>query len=101
MYEQVETEQLILRDRLALDRTDLANERTLLAYLRTALMSLISGVTLIKLFADSPATVVFGYLLLPLSLLVGAWGVARFLRMRRRIRSAGTPQDLLSARRGQ
>ena len=40
--------QLILRDVLAIDRTRLANERTLLAWLRTALMLLISGVTLIK-----------------------------------------------------
>ena len=36
--EQFTAEELILRDHLALDRTRLANERTLLAYLRTALM---------------------------------------------------------------
>jgi len=36
-YEGVKPDQLILRDHLALDRTELANERTLLAYIRTSL----------------------------------------------------------------
>jgi putative membrane protein len=85
---------LILRDLLALDRTDLANEWTLLAYLRTALMSLISGVTLIKLFADNAVMVIAGYALLPLALVVGIIGGLRFAGMRRRIHAARTvPPD--------
>ncbi len=34
-YEHYDSESLSLRDRLALDRTELANERTLLSYVRT------------------------------------------------------------------
>ena len=42
--------ELILRDRLAIDRTVLANERTLLAYIRTALTLFLVGIT----FVDAP-----------------------------------------------
>lgn len=85
-----ENETLILRDLLALDRTDLANERTLLTYLRTALMSLISAVTLIKLFPENTAMVILGYALLPLALAVGVVGGLRFRGVRGRIGKART-----------
>lgn len=44
------SEDMILRDYLARDRTKLANERTLLAYFRTFLGFLASGAGLVKLF---------------------------------------------------
>jgi putative membrane protein len=44
--------ELILADHLALDRTRLANERTLLAYIRTAFMLVVAGVTALKLFVE-------------------------------------------------
>jgi putative membrane protein len=73
---------LILRDVLAIDRTRLANERTLLAWLRTAIMLLVSGVTLIKLFEGITALEVMGALLIPLGLLTAAWGFRRYLHTR-------------------
>ena len=39
-----------IRDQLAADRTILANERTLLAYLRVALTLFVAGVSFIKFF---------------------------------------------------
>ncbi|MGC6493233.1 MAG: DUF202 domain-containing protein [Myxococcota bacterium] len=42
--------QLPLRDRLALERTVLANRRTFLATLRTGLALLVSGLTFIQVF---------------------------------------------------
>ena len=72
---------MILRDHLALDRTKLANERTLLAYMRTAIMLFVSGVTFIKIFIGEPIEVVLGYLLLSSSIVVGAVGVLRFRGM--------------------
>ena len=46
--------EIILRDHLAIDRTKLANQRTILAYIRTAIMIFASGITIIKLIpADS------------------------------------------------
>lgn len=43
------TDALILRDHLALVRTRLANERTLLSYIRSALYLLIGGIALLQL----------------------------------------------------
>ncbi len=72
--------QLILRDVLAIDRTRLANERTLLAWLRTSLMMLVSGVTLVKLFEGILVMEATGWLLIPMSFLTAGLGVRRYLR---------------------
>ena len=45
----VNNEKIILLDYLALERTKLANERTLFAYIRTSLYLLLAGLTLIQL----------------------------------------------------
>lgn len=50
MNKQPEQKLLDLRDCLALERTSLANERTFFAYVRTAIMVLITGVSAFKLF---------------------------------------------------
>jgi putative membrane protein len=39
----------LLRDSLAIDRTNLANQRTLLSFIRTSIMLLATGVTIMKL----------------------------------------------------
>ena len=79
-------ERLILRDHLALDRTRLANERTLLTYVRTAIILIVSGVSLIKLFGAEHRTLLFlGYALVPVGVLVGALGFVRFRQTDRRI----------------
>jgi uncharacterized protein (DUF302 family)/uncharacterized membrane protein YidH (DUF202 family) len=68
-----------LRDELAVGRTSLANERTLLAYLRTALQCVVGGVSLIKFF-DHPVTRLLGAVFLPLGVAVGIAGVVLFAR---------------------
>lgn len=45
----INKEEIILRDYLALERTRLANERTLFAYIRTSLYLILAGLTLIQL----------------------------------------------------
>ncbi len=42
-------EEIILRDYLAIERTRLANERTLFAYIRTSLYLVLAGLTIIQL----------------------------------------------------
>jgi putative membrane protein len=77
--------ELILRDQLALDRTRLANERTLLAYVRTAFMLLVAGATALKLFVDTPGVILTAWLFIGLGAFVGLFGTWRFVAMRRRI----------------
>ncbi len=42
-------EQIILRDYLAIERTRLANERTLLSYIKSSLYLLLGGITVLQL----------------------------------------------------
>ena len=76
-------EELAIRDRLALDRTQLANERTFLAYVRTAIMVGVSGITLLKLFPRSRGAQVSGWLLLPIAVIVLGVGFLYFVRRQR------------------
>ena len=73
------------RDQLAIARTDLANERTLLAYGRTSLMVAATGVTLIKFFPNLVLACGVGWLLTILAALIGIIGIVRFAKLRRRL----------------
>ena len=85
-YERFATDALILRDELAVDRTILANERTLLAYLRGAVTLVLAGVTAIQFVRADPLRHV-GMALVPLGLLVAVVGVVRYRRMHRRLQA--------------
>jgi len=86
---------LDLRDQLALDRTRLANERTALAHARTTIMLVVTGGTLIKLFAPQPTALTSGWALVAVGLALFAVGIWRFLvrrsALRRLGRSVSTP----------
>lgn len=82
---QHEPNDLILRDRLALERTRLANERTLLSYLRTSLMLLVAGATAVKIVDVNNTVLITGWIFIGLGIVVGATGIWRFLAMRRAI----------------
>ena len=71
------------RDNLALVRTDLANERTLLAYGRTALMVIATGVTVIKFFPESSLLQYLGWSLAFLGGTIGLIGGVRFTRLQK------------------
>ncbi len=47
-------EKLILRDHLALERTKLANERTLFSYIRTSLYLLTAGIGIYQIYKVKP-----------------------------------------------
>jgi putative membrane protein len=74
--------QLILRDLLAADRTQLANELTLLAYMRTALTLFIAGVSFIQFF-DHLLVEIIGWLFVPLWIWLAWFGTFRFHRMKK------------------
>jgi putative membrane protein len=83
-YAKFGGDNLILRDELAIDRTLLANERTLLAYLRSAVALLIAGVTIMH-FSSHGWFWVMGITCIPVGLIAGVVGVARYTGMNRAI----------------
>jgi len=81
-YARFQTEDLTLRDELAIDRTVLANERTLLAYVRTALGFLVLGLSFHHFLAQVVYHVL-GFVFMGIALLLFAFGVTRYLQVRR------------------
>ena len=79
-YERFDGGDLILRDELAIDRTLLANERTLMAYLRSGVALLIAGVSIFH-FSDAGWFWAVGIACIPLGVLTGVVGVARYRKM--------------------
>jgi len=81
-------DELILRDELALDRTLMASERTMLSYLRTSLGLLVVGGTVVKLnLMGSPiADTVVGVISFALALFLTYIGITRHLTLLRSMR---------------
>lgn len=79
-------EKIILRDFLALQRTKLANERTLLSYTKFSLYLAGGGVALIKIDYLRPLKLL-GYVALGCSALVLLVGVVRFVRLNRQLKA--------------
>lgn len=75
---------LVLREFLAIERTKLANERTLLTYIRTGLYFLVAGSTL-GYVIDSAFWNTMGFPLIVVGLLIAALGGIRFVRVSRKI----------------
>lgn len=83
-FDEYALRRLILRDYLAIERTRLANERTILSYLRTSLALVAGSVTLLHFF-DTDAARITGWLLLPIALAILAFGLVRYISVRRRV----------------
>lgn len=76
--------ELSTTDHLALVRTKLANERTLLAYFRTFIVLLSSGVAILKLELLSEIRSI-GILLLIITPILFLIGLFRFLHVKKKI----------------
>lgn len=85
-HEMLSDNDMGYRDYLAVDRTRFANERTMLAYLRTGLNSLIAGVSFIKFF-DSLFFQVAGLLLVSAGFIISIIGLWKFAHMHKLIES--------------
>ncbi len=70
---------------LARGRNRLANERTMLAYMRTAIMLFATGGTLIKFFAPALIAIIAGWLIMLIGAVVVVIGFWRFLRARAKL----------------
>lgn len=85
-YNAFKDDELGLRDHLAMDRTAMANERTFLAYCRTAIMLVATAVTLFKLFPGSDVARLASLTVLPAALAIGFIGCLRYLRLTRALK---------------
>ncbi|MCE5185755.1 MAG: DUF202 domain-containing protein [Planctomycetaceae bacterium] len=85
-YRRFEGSELILRDELAIDRTRLANERTFLSYLRTALTLAVVAGTLMHLYHDQPLMVALAILFFAAAAVCFIMGVCKTIGMTRQIR---------------
>jgi len=71
-----------LADELAVQRTTLANERTWLAYLRTALTLFVAGVTFVQFFSSRIIQLI-GWGFIPLGMVTALVGWTRYRQARR------------------
>ncbi len=91
-------EAIILRDYLALERTRLANETTLLSYIKAALYLFLSGLAVKQVEGFGNISWI-GTIALVLSVMFALFGVVRFVLLRNRLRkyyrfsSEESPED--------
>ena len=80
----METPNLTLNEALTVEMTNLANERSLLAYMRTFVVFLSSGIAILKieLFKD---LILVAYVLLSLSPILLIIGIIRFFQVKKTI----------------
>jgi putative membrane protein len=86
VYEFENKEEIILRDYLALERTRLANERTLLSYIRGAIYLLLGGITFLQL-EDFKDKLWIGLVSLILSMVLMLIGIIRFYQLKHSLES--------------
>ncbi|WP_417603361.1 DUF202 domain-containing protein [Owenweeksia hongkongensis] len=86
-------EKIILRDYLALERTTLANERTLFSYIRTSLYLVIGGIGLLKL-EDFSSLRWLGNVSLVISALLIIYGLIRYFVLKRKLLKFYENKDL-------
>jgi len=80
------TQNLTITEELAIDRTKLANERTLLAFFRTFVVLLSSGLAIIKLeFLEN--IYIFGVVLMIVAVIVFLYGTIHYFKVKKRISS--------------
>lgn len=89
-------EQIILRDYLALQRTTLANERTLFSYIRTSLYLVLGGIGLSQVAYFEHLKWV-GTVALSLSGIVLVYGFVRYIVLRRKLQKFYDVMDLNEA----
>jgi len=77
-------EKIILRDFLAMERTSLANERTLFSYIRASLYMIIGGVAIIE-YEGFASFSWLAYTVFGLSALLIFIGVFRYRRLKRKL----------------
>jgi len=78
-------EKIILRDYLALERTRLANERTLFSYIRTSLYLILAGIAFLQLQGFEKIKLL-GYFSLGLSIIILVFGILKYYRLKNKLK---------------
>lgn len=78
-------EKIILRDYLAIERTRLANERTLLTYVKSSIYLILGGIAFLQL-KDFERIKYLGYLSLLLSVIFLIIGIYRFILLKKSLK---------------
>lgn len=84
-YKFENREKIILRDYLALERTRLANERTLFSYIRTSLYLLLGGIALFQITGFERIKWL-GYVSLALSVIILIIGIFKFNQLKYKLK---------------
>ncbi len=79
-------DEIILRDYLSMERTKLANERTLLSYIRSSLYLLLGGIAIIQLEGFERIKFL-GYISLTLTVIIIIIGVYRFQKLNKQLKT--------------
>ena len=87
MSEESTKNQLILRDILAIDRTKLANYRTLLSMVRTALYFEVMGLSVLSLKALDEIKI-FAPVLFVVGLIIAVIGIINYRKMQKKINAS-------------
>lgn len=77
--------EIILRDYLALERTRLANERTLFSYIRTALYLILGGIAFMEM-EDFKAIKWLAPVCFVLSIMILITGIIKYFVMKKRLK---------------
>lgn len=77
---------MIIRDYLALDRTILANRRTLLSYVRTFIGLFGGGIGLVELL-DNSVIMVIGYISMAVSVPILVFGIIEYVKVKKSLSS--------------
>ena len=84
----------LVREHLALERTKLANERTLLSYIRASIYLLISGLALLQIKEYQGISLMWvGYLALFICILFMIVGFSRYIALERKLNKLLQPDD--------
>jgi len=83
----MDKKELKTNDYLAIKRSELANDRTLLAFMRTGLMFFVSGITIIKVFNSNTVLLFIGYSLIPVSVTIIITGIFYYMKIKKEFKS--------------
>ncbi|HHI02786.1 MAG TPA: DUF202 domain-containing protein [candidate division Zixibacteria bacterium] len=74
------------QEKLAEVRTKQANERTLLAYMRTALTLVVAGLSFVRFF-DNRIIEIIGWVFIPFGVITIVLGIIRYINIKRHLKA--------------